>query len=85
MGTRRFGPDIKYLVSVSQNRSTARRDRIDIELGYLDGNPSGGSLEDMFVLAAESRNIGGLGSALYCHDDHSPFHPYRSQQQVILQ
>ena len=85
MCTRRFGADIEHLVSVSQNRPTARGDRVYIELGYLNSDAGGGSLKDMFVLAAESRNIGGLGSALYCHDDHSPFHPYRSRQQVILQ
>jgi len=83
MCTRRFGADIEHLVSVSQNRPTARGDRVYIELGYLNSDAGGGSLKDMFVLAAESRNVRRLRSAMYCHG-HSPFRPYRSRRQVIL-
>ena len=84
MCTSRLGADVEYLVPVSKNGPAPRRDRVDIQLRYLDGDTSSGSLKDMLVLSAESRNVGGLGSAKNYYKDHSLFHPCQSLQQVIL-
>ena len=57
MGRCGFGPDHEHAISVEQDATASSSDRVDIELGRLDDDPSGLCLEDMFKLTTVPRDI----------------------------
>jgi hypothetical protein len=56
----RLWTNVENLVSIGQDRPTASCDSVDIELRYLNRDPSSGRFEDMLVLSTEPGDIGGL-------------------------
>ena len=64
MGARRLGADDEEPVLPEEARAAACGDRVDVELGRLDGDAGGGGFEDVLVTAVSVTGYVCAGASL---------------------